>query len=75
MRMNNGGSLRTWGQWVQFGIDAKRDSEIVELNERPKQTIACGNVVGGSLDGATIPSGTHNGQRLVWDASRQRWIG
>jgi hypothetical protein len=33
------------------------------------------SVVGGSLDGATIPPGTRDGQRLVWDAVRQRWIG
>ena len=33
------------------------------------------SVVGGSLDGAAIPPGTRDGQRLVWDAARQRWIG
>lgn len=33
------------------------------------------NVVGGSLDGAAIPPGTRDGQRLVWDAHCQRWIG
>ena len=33
------------------------------------------SVVGGSLDGATIPPGTRDGQKLVWDASLQRWIG
>ena len=38
-------------------------------------TQSAANVVGGSLDGASIPSGTRDGQKLVWDATRQRWIG
>ena len=32
------------------------------------------NVVGGSLDGASIPSGTQHGQTYRWDARSQRWV-
>lgn len=74
MRMRNG-DLRTWGEWVQFGVEAQRQAEIIEVNERRTKSVVTGNVIGGSLDGANLPAGTRNGQRLTWDATRQRWIG
>lgn len=75
MRMSSGGDLRTWDQWVRFGREAQRAAERIEVNERPKKIVTCGNVVGGSLDGASIPDGTRDGQTLRWNSNTERWIG
>lgn len=42
---------------------------------RTETPVKPANVVGGSLDGASIPNGTRDGQKLVWDAKANRWRG
>ena len=51
------------GKWVNLGYLASP----VSIYQPP-------NVIGGSLDGATIPQGTRDGQTLVWSYDRQRWV-
>lgn len=36
---------------------------------------AYSNIVGGSLDGASIPDGTRDGQKLTWSEEKKRWLG
>ena len=62
MRIESGGSLRTWGQWV----DQSRDMQPV----KPLDS----NVVGGPLDGERMPEGTREGLRYEWDGKRWRHV-
>jgi hypothetical protein len=48
---------------------------VIYCRDADTSSTQASSVVGGSLDGAAIPPGTRDGQRLVWDAARQRWIG
>lgn len=55
------------------------DGKEVEIGDVVSFSISnrfepCGNVVGGSLDGAKIPNGTRHGQVLQWDAYHRRWF-
>lgn len=77
MRIESGGSLRTWGQWIDQSQDMQRAKEraIVEAMERQQQRQATvqpldGNVVGGPLDGARMPRGTRKGLKYEWDGRR-----
>lgn len=49
--------------------------DVVQSQGRPEASVTRSNVVGGSLDGASIPNGTRDGQKLVWDAKANRWRG
>lgn len=49
--------------------------DVVQSQGHPEASVTHSNVVGGSLDGASIPNGTRDGQKLVWDAKANRWRG
>lgn len=81
MRIETGGSLRTWGQWQELVRDAQRAKEraIIEAIERQQQRQVAvqpldGNVVGGPLDGARMPVGTREGLQYEWDGKRWRHV-
>lgn len=46
----------------------------LEFLSIPVRGNVSGNVIGGSLDGASIPDGTRDGQVLVWDIRKRRWV-
>lgn len=81
MRIETGGSLRTWGQWTEQARQMQQAKEraIMEAIERQERQQAMvqpldGNVVGGPLDGASMPNGTRNGLTYEWDGKRWRHV-
>ena len=60
-------SIRVNDQWMSLG-------EVIGMKVEAKSNDAA-NVVGGSLDGASIPEGTRDGQQLTWDKQAHRWRG
>jgi len=79
MRIETGGSLRTWGQWVEQarGVQRAKERAITEAMVRRQQATVQpldGNVVGGPLDGARMPDGTREGLQYEWDGKRWRHV-
>ncbi len=74
MRIKTGGSIRTWGQWVDQTRQMQQAKERAIVWARPQQQSPMlplnGNVVGGPLDGARMPSGTREGLKYEWDGLR-----
>lgn len=81
MRIENGGSLRTWGQWIEQArqMQQAKEQAIIEAMKRQERQQATvqpldGNVVGGPLDGARMPNGTRTGLAYEWDGKWWRHV-
>ena len=76
LKTNSGRSMLADGAWVRNVAQERSVAEGLAEHIREslaKPAITVGNVVGGSLDGATMPEGTRDGQQYRWDADRRRW--
>lgn len=73
---SSGYTLRTRGELavLELELEMQRLANNIEAACRRRQSARTGNVVGGSLDGATMPAGTRDGQQYRWDADAQRWV-
>ena len=78
IKTGSGQSMLAHGGWLADIERARREAAARMYEEfqeqRNQQSREVGNVVGGSLDGATIPEGTRDGQQYQWDAKLQRWV-
>ncbi len=76
IKTGSGRSMLAYGGWTEDYERAKREAaaRIYEQFQEQRQARQVGNVVGGSLDGATMPDGTRDGQQYQWDAKLRRWV-
>jgi hypothetical protein len=78
IKTGSGRSMLAYGGWTEDYERAKREAAALIYEEfqeqRNQQSGEVSNVVGGSLDGATIPEGTRDGQQYQWNAKLQRWV-
>ena len=78
IKTGSGRSMLAYGGWIEDCERAKREAAALIYEEfqeqRNQQSGEVSNVVGGSLDGATIPEGTRHGQQYQWDAKLRRWV-
>lgn len=70
----HGYGLRTPGQWSRIAEQMQQSAKEADMERKKEESRISANVVGGSLDGETMPKGTRDGQQYRWDALSQRWV-